>query len=269
MNKYKVLMLIAALALIPVVSGYNPSLHKPFIFEHENFKISKTYEEPKHLQTIKLFRIGEAAIEDKQVVVKNQDLNEPVKRPVHIEPSEFYQYASGVNNDSEISRLQGNNSYPESSENNTAQTLEPEELEDIQPQETVEFLSNPVKNKILQRKEETIAWNKWRSDLQNRIMMDAAVDAPLGTLMMFSFKVNKNRQISDIKILCTNPLYQKEASKKIGDAIRSYNGSKIVAFPKNTKRKSVKFDGSYLIWFETEYSTPANFNDLERIHYYE
>ena len=34
--------------------------------------------------------------------------------------------------------------------------------------------------------EEIIAWNKWRSAVQNRIMDDSKIDyAPLGTVFMF------------------------------------------------------------------------------------
>lgn len=256
-------MLIASLALVPVIVGYNPTIHKPFVFEGEDFKLTKSYEEPKSLQTIKLFRLGEAPAEDKKTLVQDTEIQKPQHKNVHIEPSEFYQYASGVYNNSEIASLQGKNLSPEEEDINQADD------EDLSRQESEEVSVSPIKNKILQRKEETIAWNKWRSDLQNKIMMDASVDAPLGTLMMFSFKVNKDRQVSDIKVLSTNPFYQNEAAKKIGAAITRCNGDKILEFPKNTRRKSVKFDGSYLIWFETEFSTPANFNDMERFHYYE
>ena len=86
---------------------------------------------------------------------------------------------------------------------------------------------------------------------------------------MFSFKVDKDRRVSNIKVLSSNPFYQKEAVDIIIPVIKSYEGQDILKFPLKTRRKSVKFDGSYMIWFTEEFSSPANFNDLERIQYYE
>ena len=46
--------------------------------------------------------------------------------------------------------------------------------------------------KVLTPQEETIAWNKWRSNLTNEIMRDTKLpDIPNGTLFQFSFDVDK------------------------------------------------------------------------------
>lgn len=266
MKLYKILLLLAALSLTPVVLMNDTSLHKPVVLEDENFKMTKSYQEPSDLQTMRLWKLSEA----KSGKIEQKAVREykPIKTST-LAPSEFYQYANGKNKKTEIA----DNSLPAPVFNTESDLNKPvlQEEEETAQELAEETLSqnNPLKSKILQKKEETIAWNKWRSDIQNEIMDAAAIEAPLGTLFFFSFDVSQYRHVSNIKIFCTNPMFQKEAVENIKPAIENLNNKKILAFPKNTRRKSVKFDGSYMIWVSTEYSSPDNYNDFERIQYYE
>ena len=245
----------------PVLLFLNPQLHKPLVLEKEDFVLKRSYEEPTTRQTIKLFKVGDAPVESKQLAAQMPQGSEQSGREIKIEPSAFYQYA---NRDKTIQPpVQQTHSQP-SAEQENFEEPENQEYFDADVPEDKSF-----KGRMLQLKEENIAWNKWRADLQNAIMVDSNISAPLGTYFFFQFKVDKNRHISDIKVLCTNPVYQKLASKEITETIKSYEGSDLLKFPPKTKRKSVKFDGSYMIWFETSFASPDNFSDIERIHYYE
>ena len=51
--------------------------------------------------------------------------------------------------------------------------------------------------------------------------------------------------------------------------IKSYAGKDFLAFPEGSERKFIDFKGAYFIWYETSYSTPDDYNDFERVHWYE
>lgn len=261
-TRYKILMLTAAMTLSMVVAVYNPVLHKPFVAEDANFKITKSYQEPTDTQTTKLFRVGDAPVKTQKLITQTVGSN-TAQTPIKIEASEFYQYANGIRQ----LEIQNSGNYQEQrTDFNNVENIE-NNLAENQIEEPQQ--DNSLKTKILQKKEENIAWNKWRSDLQNRIMMDSGIDAPIGTLFFFKFNVSSSRRISNIRVVCSNPLYQKEAVKVITPIIKGYEGQEFLAFPAKTNRKTVKFDGSYMIWFDTQLSSPENFNDIERVHYYE
>lgn len=261
MKWYKFVIFIIALLMSPFLIFLSPSLHKPLVLEKEDFVLKRSYEEPSEQHTLKLFKVGDAPVKDKQLIAVIPDESKQGGTQVKIEPSAFYQYA---NRDKTISQpVQPSPEISTSSSENFEKPEPQEELVEDLPED------KSFKGRMLQRKEETIAWNKWRSDLQNAIMVDSSVSAPIGTLFLFSFKVDKNRHVSNIKVLCTNPMYQKVAAEEIIDTIKGYEGSDLLQFPQNTKRKNVKFEGSYMIWFETSFASPENFSDFERIHYYE
>lgn len=121
----------------------------------------------------------------------------------------------------------------------------------------------------LTKREEQIAWNTWHSNLQNEVMFRSNVTAPLGTAFIFSFKVDKSRHISNIKAYTTNPFYMSEVSENLIPAIKGLEKSDILEFPEGSARKSIKFNGVFFIWYETSFSTPGDFNDIERVNVYE
>ena len=115
-------------------------------------------------------------------------------------------------------------------------------------------------------KNDTIAWNIWRSNIQNRIMDDSAVDANYGAIFFFSFKVDKDRNISNIRVTCTDRSdhYSVEA---VRSAIKNLNGKKILEYPTGTKRKVVDFTGGFLIGDYAQYSSPSDYNDYEHVRF--
>ena len=123
-------------------------------------------------------------------------------------------------------------------------------------------------NPYMTAQEEIIAWNKWRSRVHNQVMMDSdAGVAPLGTMFMFSFVVDKYGYVSNVKVETSNPDCMDIAKYQVKPAITHLQGKPILNFPKGTQRTSIIVSGSFLIGMEDRFSTPGNFSDFERITY--
>jgi len=136
-----------------------------------------------------------------------------------------------------------------------------------QPKQVKVSQENPIQNtnKILTEQEEIIAWNRWRSRLQNQTMMDTKLAAPLGTQFKFSFTVDKYGNLSNVKVWSTNPAYSDMAVRAIKPVLMSYRNKPILNFPEGTKRIITNVTGGFVISRTTEYSTPADYNDFERV----
>lgn len=141
---------------------------------------------------------------------------------------------------------------------------QPEKVE----QKPVQKQNTNFKNPYMTEQEEIIAWNKWRSNLQNQIMRDSQIDyAPLGTLFLFTFVVDKFGNISNIKVECSNPNYMDVARNNVKPAIANLQKKPILNFPKGTQRTSTVVTGLFLIGTQERYSTPNDFSDYERVTY--
>ena len=114
-------------------------------------------------------------------------------------------------------------------------------------------------------KEEIVAWNVWRSNLQNRIMDESGIEAPVGTLILFSFDVSNTGHITNLRYTCSNKEYATDARADMVRILRKLEGNPILNFPPNTKRTGVKFKGGFLLDYTTQYSTPEDYSDYERI----
>ena len=111
--------------------------------------------------------------------------------------------------------------------------------------------------------EETIAWNVWRSNIQNKIMDTSNVEADFGSLFTFSFTVDNLGNISNIEVRSTDR--HKKSKENVYNSILKLNKQPILNFPPKTKRTKVKFSGGFMISTYTQYSTPSDFNDYEKI----
>ena len=113
---------------------------------------------------------------------------------------------------------------------------------------------------------ELIRWNKWRSDLQNKIMQDVKLPiVPQGTVFKFSFDVDKYGKVMNIQTWSTNPSFTPYAIQYIAPVIRSYQGKSILNFPEGSNRISTTVEGGWKISSSTKYSTPADFKDIETV----
>ena len=134
-------------------------------------------------------------------------------------------------------------------------------------QKTNNNYTQPTKTtqRVLTEREEIIAWNKWRSALQNQVMMDSHMRAPLGTVFKFSFTVDKFGNMSNIKVWSTNPSYTSYAVRVIKPVLSSYQHKPILNFPTGTKRVITNVNGGFVISTRTEYSSPSDYSDYEKV----
>lgn len=121
--------------------------------------------------------------------------------------------------------------------------------------------------KQLTEQEEIIVWNRWRSNLQNKVMRDVKIDAPLGTRFRFSFTVDRYGQISNLKVWSDNPEYTSLAVRQIKPLLLSYQGQPILNFPQGTKRIVTNVTGGFVLATFDKYSKPSDYSDVERIKY--
>ena len=131
------------------------------------------------------------------------------------------------------------------------------------PAEEIEMPVNSIKQ--LTEQEEIIAWNQWRSDLQNQVMKDTQIAAPLGVEFKFYFTVDKFGNMSNIKVWSTTPSYSDLAVQRIKPVLMSYQGKPILNFPAGTKRVITNVAGGFVMSMSTGYSSPSDYSDYERV----
>ena len=130
----------------------------------------------------------------------------------------------------------------------------------------VKNVEQSVKPKVLTEQQEEIAWNVWRSNLQNKIMQDVRLPIiPNGIVFKFSFTVDKFGKISNVQAWSTTPAYTPYAIQYIAPVIRSYQGKSILNFPAGTARTITDVKGGWRISENERYSTPQDYNDIEKV----
>lgn len=156
---------------------------------------------------------------------------------------------------------------PKKSESNENKIVK---LPQINPTQTAEQIQKsieevPENERPLTEQEEIIVWNKWRSNLQNQIMKDTQISAPIGTAFKFSFTVDKRGQISNLKTWSIPSTYNGIAINYLKPLILSYQGQSILNFPARTKRVITNVTGGFVISTQDRFSTPDDFQDIEKI----
>ena len=125
---------------------------------------------------------------------------------------------------------------------------------------------NVEQPKVLTQQEETIAWNIWRSNLINQIMQDVKMPSvPQGTVFQFSFTVDKYGKITNVQTGANPANYTPYAIQYITPVIRSYQGRSILNFPEGTARTTTQVTGKWRMSTTRKYSTPEDFNDIEKV----
>ena len=141
--------------------------------------------------------------------------------------------------------------------------VESKPIEQMTPEEIIKQAEK--EDRMLNEREEIVVWNVWRSNLQNQIMQDTQVSAPLGTVFKFSFTVDKKGRISNLRTWAQPSIYNNVAINYLKPLIQSYQGKPILTFPSRTKRVITDVTGGFTISTEDKFSTPSDFSDIERI----
>ena len=71
--------------------------------------------------------------------------------------------------------------------------------------------------------------------------------------------------MSNVKVWSTNPVYTDLAVRVIKPILLSYNKKSILSFPEGTKRVITNVNGGFVISTNTEYSTPSDYSDYEKV----
>ena len=130
--------------------------------------------------------------------------------------------------------------------------------------ETVKTIKIDPKPVLMTEEQEEIAWNIWRSNLQNSIMRDVKLPVmPHGTVFKFTFTVDKYGRVSNVQTYSTNPQYTPYAIQYIAPVIRSYQGKSILNFPSGSNRTATRVEGGWKIAEVAIYSSPSDYNDTE------
>ncbi len=120
--------------------------------------------------------------------------------------------------------------------------------------------------KTLTQQEEIIAWNKWRSNVQNKIMQDVKLPLmPNGTTFKFTFTVDKYGKVSNVQTWAEPSNYTPYAIQYIAPVIRSYQGRAILSFPQGSSRITTDVKGGWKISENEKYSSPKDYNDVEKV----
>lgn len=189
-------------------------------------------------------------IELLQRVMKNAENSSVVKHPEETKTTKY------VNTDTQKTTTKTKTvDIPKTPANTQQKTIQ---IPPTQPKSS----SNPY----MTEEEEIIAWNVWRSNIQNQIMKDSNIDfAPYGTVFTFTFIVDKFGNVSNIKVECSHPSFMDVARNNVKPAISNLQKKPILNFPRGTKRTSTVVQGMFLIGTQTRYSTPDNYSDYERV----
>lgn len=250
MKLLKIFVILAIVLLTVVVGITSPKLHKTFVITGADFKLERYTEK----------------LSQQQIKTISQKPNS-VSRHVNIEPSVFLTEQKKVIQP-EIDMPQEKQVVNDTNPQEDIVSQLPLELQEPLSQ-LMNEMQEEVSDEKLTKHEELIAWNKWRSDIMNEVMISSNVEAPIGTGFYFSFKVDKFRHISNVKGFCTNPLYSSQVGEKLIPAIKKLEYTQMLEFPKGSARNSTSVRGMFAIGTETSLANPDDFNDLERINVYE
>lgn len=281
MNFLKVLVIISFIVLTIITLKLHPDMHQPMIIEDADFKLTRISDtlSPKNIPVSSSAqkpktteKIVETPAPDLKTIQKEIETAKPVSqtetkyintsKPKQQQTEKRIKPETPPEDTSQIELLE------QILEQVEKETTEPETQTQPRTQRQKPAANPNFKNPYMTEQEEIIAWNKWRSNLQNQIMRDSQIDyAPLGTLFLFTFVVDKYGNISNIKVECSNPNYMDIARNNVKPAIANLQKKPILNFPKGTQRTSTVVTGLFLIGTQERYSTPNDFSDYERVTY--
>ena len=290
MDFLKVTVIVLFVILTIITVHIHPDMHQPMILEDADFKVTRISDNltTKNIPVTKQPALKSETNTDNKATesqreIRVQDNSAINKKTKHVQQEEqkpvrkTQKYKQDKAD--ETSQLELLQRIIKQAEQGASQTEEipftppqqkPQprrEQAPAQKQEVKKNSGNP-KNPYMTEQEEIIAWNKWRSAVQNRIMDDSKIDyAPLGTAFMFSFVADKFGNVSKIKVVCSNPAFMDVARNNVKPAIANLQKQPILRFPRGTQRTSTVVTGIFLIGTEERYSSPSDFSDYERVKY--
>lgn len=287
MNRIIILFAISLIIITAITGIIKPKIYKPVRFSAANMGIENVNQEivntkspiiedsPVEItEAVIKPEIPQNKIKDQKIKIKPQksEIKEKqVKVPVQTNQTVNKQVKSETKNtkteQKKIKQVHLPKSVQDivnSQQTPPQQTQKPAEIiKEKAPEVTLPKQEEP--KTILTEEEEIILWNKWRSDLQNQVMRDARIAAPMGTRFRFSFTVDKFGNISNLRVWSDTSYYTPLAVDTIKPVLLSYQGKNILKFPKGTKRIQTNVTGGFVISTYDKYSRPDDYADVEKI----
>lgn len=287
MDFLKVTVIVLFVLLTIITVHIHPDMHQPMILEDANFKVTRISDNltAKNIPVTKkeVADTNKTITSTPQKEIKLQDTSPDKNKTKYVQQQEqkpirktkrYTQEEKDTASQLELLQRIINQAEQQTAPSQDVPYTPPKQQQQpkqdskpVQKQEVKKNSGNP-KNPYMTEQEEIIAWNKWRSAVQNRIMDDSKIDyAPLGTVFMFSFVADKFGNVSNIKVVCSNPAFMDVARNNVKPAIANLQKQPILRFPRGTQRTSTVVTGLFIIGTEERYSTPNDFSDFERVKY--
>lgn len=286
MDFLKVTVIVLFVLLTIITVHIHPDMHQPMILEDANFKVTRISDNltAKNIPVTKkeVADTNKTITSTPQKEIKLQDTSPAQNKTKYVQQEEqkpirktkrYTQEEKDTASQLELLQRIINQAEQQTVPSQDVPYTPPKQQQPkqnpqpVQKQEVRKNSGNP-KNPYMTEQEEIIAWNKWRSAVQNRIMDDSKIDyAPLGTVFMFSFVADKFGNVSNIKVVCSNPAFMDVARNNVKPAIANLQKQPILRFPRGTQRTSTVVTGLFIIGTEERYSTPNDFSDFERVKY--
>lgn len=295
MNKIIILLAISFIVITGITGIIKPKIYKPVRFAKANMGVENINQEIVNTkspiiedntveiseieikpqiqkneikdQTIKL-QPQQNQIQQKQIKTQNQQ-PQKVQKTINIDPQKTKVQNKTISQHKEQNKINLPKSVQEIVNSTPKQNTQiAQKQPEIKKEQTIKTPQQIVKEEpktVLTEEEEIILWNKWRSDLQNQVMRDARVAAPMGTRFRFSFTVDKFGNISNLRVWSDTPYFTPLAVSSIKPVLLSYQGKNILKFPKGTKRIQTNVTGGFVISTYDKYSKPDDYADVEKI----
>ena len=130
------------------------------------------------------------------------------------------------------------------------------------------------KQKVLTAYEETIAWNQWHANVVNEFVRlsqsrNTALDPKKGTKVSFDFRVDKNGNVSDVRILVDNPSELYTAYQQFAPYIKALSKKSVLKFPAGTQRTVTTVSDSFILESgPTSQLNSSRYKDYETVKKY-
>ena len=247
------ILLILAIILTAAICAIKPKMHSTLLITDSNYVLTNYDIKPESTKTNEVIAtISQEEIQKPKVVEKPVSVPVQTKIETKVQPVQ----KTVVNTPKPVVQTQTVKSTPTISKATTTPVQKP-------VQQVSKVQTSPQK---MTEQQEEIAWNKWRSNLQNQIMRDSKLpDIPTGTVFKFTFTVDKYGKVSNVKTWSLTPTYTPYAIQYIAPVIRGYQGHSILDFPFGSNRVITNVEGGFKISNTSKYSTPNDYNDTETV----
>lgn len=252
------------------ICALQPQMHKTFFVYNSDYVIVEPADKVEVVKNLPT-QVNQPQKEEKKVTVQKvvksvpKTTQKPVeKKIVKNSPQPVQKIQTSQQTVNPLLSMLKETSTTESAQQKVVEKNVQTALQSVKKEETKPAAKTVTEEE--KARQEVILWNKWRSNLQNKIMSDVKLPImPEGTIFKFSFDVDRYGKISNVKTWSLTPAYTPYAIQYIAPVIRGYQGRDILNFPEGSNRFSTTVVGGWKISQTAKFSTPEDFKDAERV----